>query len=220
MANIVSFSGGKDSTAMLLMLIEKDIHIDRIVFADTTLEFPEMYIWLDKIENLIQRPIIRLQPKNNFYGWFYGTFTRGKFKGRRRGFPYVVTPCYWNREAKYLPLEKAHGTGNKIYIGITYDEQKRTLRKQYTKYNNDYQFPLVDWKFTSEDCFTYLESRGLNHPLRKFKRTGCWLCPKQSKHSLKILHDDYPDLWAKLKKLESDSPHGFRTKGTLSDLED
>jgi 3'-phosphoadenosine 5'-phosphosulfate sulfotransferase (PAPS reductase)/FAD synthetase len=38
-----SFSGGKDSTAMLLMLIEKGCPLDRIIFFDTGWEFPQMY---------------------------------------------------------------------------------------------------------------------------------------------------------------------------------
>jgi 3'-phosphoadenosine 5'-phosphosulfate sulfotransferase (PAPS reductase)/FAD synthetase len=216
---IVSFSGGKDSTAMLLMMLEKNVHIDKIVFADTTFEYPEMYDWIDTIEKLIGRPITKLMPRVNFYDWFYGTFTRGRLKGRVRGFPYVVNPCYWNREAKYLPLEKAHGVGNTIFIGIAYDERKRTERKQYTKFNNEYRFPLVEWKMTEDDCINYLINKGLDHPLIKFKRTGCWLCPKQSIGSLRILYEDYPNLWAELKRLEMDSPHGFRVKGTLTELE-
>lgn len=34
--NIVSFSGGRDSTAMLLMMLEKGITVDRVVCVDTT----------------------------------------------------------------------------------------------------------------------------------------------------------------------------------------
>ncbi len=43
MKHIVSFSGGKDSTAMLLMVIEYGMQIDDIIFCDTGKEFPEMY---------------------------------------------------------------------------------------------------------------------------------------------------------------------------------
>lgn len=41
--HVVSFSGGKDSTAMLLKMIELKYDIDEIVFCDTGLEFDEMY---------------------------------------------------------------------------------------------------------------------------------------------------------------------------------
>ena len=40
---VVSCSGGKDSTAMLLLMIERGMPIDMVLVADTGLEFPEMY---------------------------------------------------------------------------------------------------------------------------------------------------------------------------------
>jgi len=45
--HVVSFSGGKDSTAMLLMLIEKQYPIDRVVCIDTTKEFPYKRVSFD-----------------------------------------------------------------------------------------------------------------------------------------------------------------------------
>ena len=39
---IVNLSGGKDSTAMLLMLLEKGCPVDYILFADTGKDFPQM----------------------------------------------------------------------------------------------------------------------------------------------------------------------------------
>ena len=39
----VSLSGGKDSTAMLLLMIERDMPINMVLSADTGMEFPEMY---------------------------------------------------------------------------------------------------------------------------------------------------------------------------------
>lgn len=51
--HIVSFSGGKDSTAMLLMMLEKEMQIDDIVFMDTGVEFPEMYEHIEKVETYI-----------------------------------------------------------------------------------------------------------------------------------------------------------------------
>ena len=50
---IVSFSGGKDSTAMLLHMIELDMPIDMIVFADTDMEFPELYDYIDRVPSRI-----------------------------------------------------------------------------------------------------------------------------------------------------------------------
>ena len=215
----ISFSGGKDSTAMLLKMIEKDMKIDKVIFADTTFEFPEMYDWIKKIQELIPYEITIVKPQTTFNEWFYGKFTRGKYKGKPRGFPFVVSACYWSRESKIKPLEKAQGKNNTIYIGFAYDEKKRADAKRYKRGDNVFKFPLIEWKMTEQDCIDYLKEKGLDHPLKKFKRTGCWLCPKQSIGSLKILYNDYPQLWKRLKKYEEDSSHGFRAKGNLNELE-
>lgn len=47
----VSLSGGKDSTAMLLLMVERGLPIDLVLNADTGMEFPEMYehlAWVDE----------------------------------------------------------------------------------------------------------------------------------------------------------------------------
>ena len=62
-SNVVSLSGGKDSTAMLLMLLERGEDIADIVFFDTGWEFPAMYEHLDKLENFIGRKITRLHAR-------------------------------------------------------------------------------------------------------------------------------------------------------------
>ena len=219
MSSIVSLSGGKDSSVMVLRMIEEGIPIDRIIFADTTLEFPEMYKWLNKIESLIGITIERVKSVKTWDEWFYGNVSKGRFAGRRLGFPYVVQHCWWSRETKYKLLDKVHKSGDTVYIGIAYNEIKRTMAKQYNKEGIEYRFPLCEWGMTEQDCFTYLNDIGLVHPLEKFKRTGCWLCPKQSMGSLKTLFTDYPDLWEKLKVYEKDSPHGFKPNFSLEDFE-
>ena len=51
----VSCSGGKDSTAMLLLMIERDMPIDVVLTADTGMEFPEMYEHMQKLDDLLYR---------------------------------------------------------------------------------------------------------------------------------------------------------------------
>ena len=53
--HLVSFSGGKDSTAMLLGMLEHDVKIDCILFCDTGLEFPAMYEHIAKVKQDIGR---------------------------------------------------------------------------------------------------------------------------------------------------------------------
>ena len=67
---MVSLSGGKDSTAMLLRLIEEKRPIDLILFCDTGLEFPQMYDHLKKLEQYIGRKITYLKAEHSFEYYF------------------------------------------------------------------------------------------------------------------------------------------------------
>jgi 3'-phosphoadenosine 5'-phosphosulfate sulfotransferase (PAPS reductase)/FAD synthetase len=214
MKHIVACSLGKDSVAMLLMMIEKGMQIDDIRFANTTMEFPENWKYLKKLEEYIGRKINIIQPNTNFNKWFYGLYTRGNKKGMMRGMPYVLNHSWCCREFKVRPMERLKSKDDIVYLGIAYDEKHRIQKEKM------YRYPLIDWKITENDCRRYLEQKGLLNPLYdKFNRIGCWCCPKQSLHSLKVLYTDYPKLWNQLKKYESDSPHGFRIGDNLNQLE-
>ena len=52
---VCSFSGGKDSTAMLLRLLESGMPVDVILFNDTGLEFEQLYDHIEKVEQYIKR---------------------------------------------------------------------------------------------------------------------------------------------------------------------
>ena len=53
--HIVSFSGGKDSTAMLLRLLESGMPVDMILFNDTGLEFEQLYDHINRVEQYITK---------------------------------------------------------------------------------------------------------------------------------------------------------------------
>lgn len=61
MKYIASFSGGKDSAAMLLLILEKGLKLDDIVFIDTGLEFKEIYDIIDDFEKRINFKITRIK---------------------------------------------------------------------------------------------------------------------------------------------------------------
>ena len=52
---VANLSGGKDSSCMVLKLLEEKYPVDLILFCDTQLEFFEMYNHLDKFEQYIKR---------------------------------------------------------------------------------------------------------------------------------------------------------------------
>lgn len=83
MRHIVSFSGEKDSTAMLLKMIEENWKIDEIIFCDTGMESPAMYQHIDKVEKYIGTKITQLKAENSFeYMMLYHKKQKGKYKGK------------------------------------------------------------------------------------------------------------------------------------------
>lgn len=55
---------------MLLMMLEKGMQVDEIIFCDTGMEFPAMYEHIDKVEQYIGREITRLRNPLGFMYYF------------------------------------------------------------------------------------------------------------------------------------------------------
>jgi len=200
--HIVNFSGGKDSTAMLLRMIELGEKIDYIVFADTGYEFPLLYDYISMIEKRIGREIKILKPSSSFDSWRFGKLSRGKNKGEIRGFPQVITPCYWMREAKFKSIQDfCKKFPHKVnYLGIASDEKDRVQKDDSLRY------PLIEWGWSEEDCIDYLQKHDLMNDLyNHFSRIGCWMCPKQSDYSKYMLWKHYRYLWDKLREMEQEN---------------
>ncbi len=48
-----------------------------------------------------------------------------------------------------------------------------------SKVDGKLEYPLVEWKWTEQDCIDYLNKKGLFNPLYvNFNRLGCWFCLK------------------------------------------
>ena len=69
MNNVVSFSGGKDSTAMALLMLEKGVPIHSVVAFDTGWEFPQMYEHWDQFERYTGLKITVLRSNKPFTHW-------------------------------------------------------------------------------------------------------------------------------------------------------
>jgi len=205
MNNIISLSGGKDSTAMLLMMLEKKIKVDHIVFFDTGWDYPGMLEHIDKLEEYIDRKIVRLKPKICFDETF-----------KKHGFPSrIVRWCMSEKRdainkfcRKYKPFTQ--------WIGFSYDERKRI------KKTIGYCYPLVDWKVKEEDALKYCYEKGFNWNglYNKFKRVSCWNCPLQGLKELKALWKYYPEYWVILLGMQKQSKWQFRMDYTLEELDE
>lgn len=205
MTNIVSLSGGKDSTAMLLMMIEKKIKVDHIVFFDTGWEFSQMIKHINRVEKYISREIVRLKSKRSFEELF-----------NKWGFASLKNR--WCTAEKRVAINKFCNQHKPFtqWIGFSSDESKRI------KKTIGYCYPLVDWKVTEEDALKYCYKKGFNWDglYKNKKRVSCWNCPLQSLKDLKILWEFFPEHWQKLLEMQKQSKWQFRMDYTLEELDE
>lgn len=205
-------SGGRDSSAMVVRWLESGERLDYVLFCDTGFEFAEMYEYIDKLDNYLQKrfniAITRLDSREVIERWgFCEPITRGERAGQFRGIPRRLGMDYCTREAKINPsrrfvLSKSKEKfRNTVLIGYTYNE---VMRGRVS--NLDYavaRYPLHEWHWNEQECDYFLKSRGIANPLyQRFSRTGCYLCPKQSVRSLFVLYRDYPALFQRMIDLE------------------
>lgn len=139
--HVVSLSGGKDSTAMLLRMLEEGMPVDIIIFCDTGLEFEEMYKHIDKLEEYIGRPITRLKAEKTFEYLFFDhePKRRNPELAGRKGYSWAGPVNRWcTTKLKVRVIEKYLSELSKKYtikqyIGIAADEPKRV---------KDFNYPL------------------------------------------------------------------------------
>jgi len=205
--HIVSLSGGKDSTAMLLMMLEKNMQIDDIVFCDTGVEFPQMYRHLDKLQKHINKKITIIKREKTFE-YFLLEHKRKDKEDRGYGFPYMRNrwcTAYFKRDAM-----KNIAKNSIEYQGIAYDERERTLKNKSK--NRIIKYPLVEWKITERNALEYCYDRGFDwEGLYKLTdRVGCWCCPLCNNKHMKMLYENFPELWDKLKNWEEKAWNNFK----------
>lgn len=244
-SNVVSLSGGKDSTAMLLMLLERGEDVADIVFFDTGWEFPEMYDHLEKLENFIDRKITRLQARippeitteKSPFDWFFAerpVVKRGANIIHRIGCAWPKPTLRWCTGRKQsalssymlglthldnvkLPLQKC--------IGFAADERHRLAG--VTKKGGFYiaqRYPLLEWGIAEADALDYCLKRGFNWNglYNKFRRVSCFCCPLKPMDEFRVLRRDYPELWQRMLLMESWLPEGKERRfksATVSDLD-
>ena len=227
----MSFSGGKDSTAMLLHMLELGMPIDEVVTVDTGMEFPAMYRHIEKVRAVVETAGVkftRLKADKSFEYYL----TRHPVKRRNPEFA-GVTGYGWpgprsrwcTKTLKTNVLRKyARDLLNEYnvlwYIGIAADETARLARKHNN--SDDHRHPLAEWGWTEADALKYCYDHGYDWEglYKLFKRVSCWCCPLQPLEELRQLRRHFPDLWKRLFELDSQQcrPH-FISSYSLAQLE-
>lgn len=209
----VSLSGGKDSTAMLLLMIERDMPIDMVLSADTGMEFPEMYEHLAKLdEHLFRERDIHITTLRHPKGFEYLMFDEPKQKPRSlenraklgippygNGWPGIRVRWCTGQLKTHLITKEVNRLKGELgaihYVGIAADEAWRC---------KDERYPLVEWGITEAQALQACYDRGFDFGrlYEIYHRASCWCCPFQRIDELRKLRKHHPELWKKLLELD------------------
>lgn len=183
---IASCSFGKDSIATILLALENNEPLDRVVFAEVMFdnergisgEIPEHIEWvrstaIPKIEAMgVSVDVVRAE--RDYRYCFSCSIKRGRHKGKFCGFP-LGGMCFINRDCKVGAIKRYYkllGASNQIvtYIGIAKDEPSRLGRIDGSR-----KISLLDkYGYTEAMARAKCEEYGLLSPIYQTgTRNGC-----------------------------------------------
>ena len=217
MEYIHSWSGGKDSTASIILdYIHNDPPIaKKIIFSEVMFdkergisgEHPEHIEWINTIAiprlKTMGFEVIKARADKDYLDCFFSLRKKSQKPenvGKYYGFP-LAKGCHVNREVKMGGIKKANEIAGKAIqiIGIAIDEPER-LSSMHSRKN---QISLLEkYGYTEAVAFKLCEDWGMLSPTYRTKsRGGCWFCPNARIAEMAELKDEHPELWAELEKL-------------------
>jgi 3'-phosphoadenosine 5'-phosphosulfate sulfotransferase (PAPS reductase)/FAD synthetase len=224
--NIVSVSGGKDSTALYLWAMDQFKSEFKAVFADTGHEHPVTYNYVRNLPTMASGPEIT---------WVKADFTDRLVRNNKKptGNRYLDCASYHSRfpsrraqfctiELKLEPIrdwvETIRGEEEvNMFVGIRSEESKPRSKLPEKEFNEFYDGfihrPLLKW--TKDSVFEFLKSKNIPpNPLYEigFSRVGCFPCINSSKTELSILPEW---AWEKIKEWEQKLGRSFFAAGTV-----
>lgn len=214
MKYIASWSGGKDSTASIILAHEHGEPLDLIIFSEVMFDKDisgELPGHIDFIRNKAIPAFESwgyetkiLHARKTYLDWFNHMATKGKRIGKKIGFP-MAGKCWVNRDCKMPQIKKflkeIHEDITQ-YIGIAVDEPVRMER--IANVGNKVSL-LERYGYTEQMAYDLCKQYDLLSPTYNFAaRGGCWFCPNARKAELKHLRENHRDLWDKLLSLEKE----------------
>ena len=194
MVTVISYGGGIQSTALVVLAMRERWAIDEIVHVDLVdAESPATREYVARFRDWLRergRDVTVIE--RNMYQDMLGDpgFTPVPWHGRREKFmlsrqctrQYKVTPL-----TRYL-YDRYPGDCIRLMLGISVDEYHRMRDSSAARIEHVY--PLVDRRLTRWQCRDIIERAGLVVP----SKSSCWFCPYRSVRSQLALVRHYPRL--------------------------
>jgi len=193
MRKYLSFGGGVNSVAMMLMLLDQKDDFEAI-FVDHGTDWPETYEYFDIFQEWLRNngheQITVLKPNiqgfDNLYNYYFSKKKTPSIMQRdctdkfklRPIYKYVEKPCF-------------------MLLGIDNGESHRA--RINVKKGVENRFPLIEHEIDRDGCKDIIRRSGLQVPIK----SGCYTCPFQKVGQWKELRTKHPDLFCKVQALEN-----------------
>lgn len=199
---VLAYGIGVDSTALLIEKVARGQIPDLVLSADTSVEKPETYAYLDVIRpwmaaHGIRHELVSYTPKR-FKHWppYYGllemcltnaTLPSKSLGGSSCSLKYKKAP----QDAflpTWQPAIEAWARGQRVIRLIGYDAGPRdTLRANHALSIDDplydCQYPLREWGWDRDACVARIRAEGLPVP----PKSACWLCIANKPEEIRAL---------------------------------
>lgn len=201
---VVSWSGGKDSTATIILCHKYGIPIKKIIYVrmmyneDLPATLPVMVEFVDRAKEVFESwgyPVEIVKGVQTAQDFMNKVYFKSKYE-YKNGNPYGV--CAFCRGAcKFTGVKTAtikkcsSGIVDYEMIGYASDEDERLIRLTDKK-----QSIMVTLGIKEADTFPICTEYNLLSPLygRGFGRDGCWFCPNAAKEERAYLVKNHPEL--------------------------
>lgn len=212
----LSFGGGVQSTAMLLLADQGEIDCpDVALFADTQCEPQWVYDHIERVRaavsipietvtagSLTQDAVDRHQGKRSRFAaipaWTLGSDGRAAPLRRQCTREYKIDPMErWVRNALgYRPRQRVK-INVECFIGISTDEWKRMKPNRTAWIKN--RFPLIERGLSRSKCVEVIQASGIQVPWK----SSCYCCPFHSNEYWRQLRDREPKAFEQAASFDS-----------------
>lgn len=224
---IASCSLGKDSLAMVLLLLAKKYPLDEVIFFDTGMEFQAIYNNRDKLLSILSSHNIKFSVLKDKKSFKYNAFQREVHKKDgtiKYGYDWCGGSRRWGTAGKLSAINRHYREkyGDEViveYVGIASDESARIEKYRLKRTKSVKLYPLVELGMTEQDCLNYCYDHGWNWKengvdlYEILDRVSCWCCSNKNQKEIKNIMMYLPEYWERIKEYEKRCGVPYKKKG-------